>query len=438
MNQYRYILEPYKGPATRYRCPSCNQARQFARYIDAETGEPVADVVGLCNRSNRCGYHYQPKQYFADNPSTNTLQAKPFKKPIYRAESPAPVDYLPADLVQQSCRHYESNHLHMAFTKWVGRDAANAVFERYRVGSSKHWPGATAFWQLDGAGRVRQCKIILYNPETGKRIKEGGDKVYFGGKAILKNYTANLVQCFFGEHLLKLYPQLPVAIVESEKTAMYCSLFYPNLVWIATGGKQGCRWTEKQVCKVLEGRTIVLFPDLQAATLWKQKAIEIATKVKCRIHVSEDLEAIASDEEKEAGLDLMDYLLAQGIIIPASQPPPKELAKANGVGGSYIEMKREFLDAKKEDFSQVYTNTLPKWQTNREPWPLDDLEKQLALLSISDGPLQLDCCSTIIDTGTFIESHLTTLKANSGNRYFQPYYSRLQNLINQYSFKKTI
>ena len=39
----------------------------FTRYIDTETNQYIADDVGKCNRLDKCGYHYTPKQYFSDN-----------------------------------------------------------------------------------------------------------------------------------------------------------------------------------------------------------------------------------------------------------------------------------------------------------------------------------------------------------------------------------
>lgn len=36
-------------------------------------------------------------------------------------------------------------------------------------------------------------------------------------------------QCLFGEHLLLQYPTKPVAIVESEKSALIASHFMPDL-----------------------------------------------------------------------------------------------------------------------------------------------------------------------------------------------------------------
>ena len=45
-----------------------------------------------------------------------------------------------------------------------------------------------------------------------------------------------LSQCLFGEHLLSLCPDLPVALVEAEKTAVICSAVFPEFLWLSTGG----------------------------------------------------------------------------------------------------------------------------------------------------------------------------------------------------------
>ena len=51
-----------------------------------------------------------------------------------------------------------------------------AIVERmkrdYYIGTSKHWEGATVFWQLDKYGHVHGGKIMQYNPTNGKRVKE--------------------------------------------------------------------------------------------------------------------------------------------------------------------------------------------------------------------------------------------------------------------------
>ena len=69
MCDLRYILQPYVGPVSRIKCPSCGKPREFSRYIDRQTGQQLPDHIGRCNRELHCGYHYTPKQYFEDNKS---------------------------------------------------------------------------------------------------------------------------------------------------------------------------------------------------------------------------------------------------------------------------------------------------------------------------------------------------------------------------------
>ena len=69
MSEYRYQLEKYRGRSTRYICPQCKRKQSFTRYIDTyNNNEYVSDNVGKCNRIDKCGYHYTPKQYYTDNP----------------------------------------------------------------------------------------------------------------------------------------------------------------------------------------------------------------------------------------------------------------------------------------------------------------------------------------------------------------------------------
>ena len=69
MSNYRFTLERYRGLSTRYTCPQCGRKHTFTRYIDTENNNQyISDNVGKCNRLDKCGYHYTPRQYFTDNP----------------------------------------------------------------------------------------------------------------------------------------------------------------------------------------------------------------------------------------------------------------------------------------------------------------------------------------------------------------------------------
>ena len=67
-SRYRYQLERSRGRGTRYVCPNCGRKYAFTRYIDTNNNTYVNDRVGKCNRLDKCGYHYTPRQYFEYNP----------------------------------------------------------------------------------------------------------------------------------------------------------------------------------------------------------------------------------------------------------------------------------------------------------------------------------------------------------------------------------
>lgn len=320
MNAYRYTLQSYgTGHGTRFSCPNCQKKRQFTRYIDTETGQHLHDSVGACNRESKCGYHYTPKQYFADNPHLQekesptlaypaAVKTLPCGKPNMPLRKPSdaqlPISYIPTDKFSESRRHYGQNNFALFLRSRFGKEAAEKLILRYHIGTSKKWPGATVFWQIDQEGKVRAGKIMLYDKDTGKRVKKPYAHLSWVHKALgLEEF--NLRQCLFGEHLLRQFPQKPVAVVESEKTAVICSLLLPRYVWLALGGLS---MLTAERCRVLQGRQVTLFPDLGGYEKWKEKALELQGVAS--ITVSDLLERIANERQREEGLDIADFLLA--------------------------------------------------------------------------------------------------------------------------------
>lgn len=336
ITEYKYQLQPYKGPRTRHNCPQCGKAKEFTLYIDTETGQPLAPNVGKCNRESKCGYHYPPAQYFADNPQLGDGEAwkqSEAWKTVYQPPAPQPVEYLPREVMERTLKGYARNNFVKYLAKLFGREKALALAKLYYLGTSKRFQNdggnSVVFWQIDRAGNVRQAKVMAYNPQTGKRIKEAGGrgKVAFMGKAVLKNQEANLQQCLFGEHLLSQEEGKPVALVESEKTAVIMAGIMPGAIWLATGGKHGARlFTEREVYKALEGRKVVLYPDLGAFNDWQDKAKILATV--CSYQVSTLLEQKAQGQDKEEGFDVADY------FIKALQKAPRIEQPANSPAGN--------------------------------------------------------------------------------------------------------
>lgn len=304
---HRFTLEKYKGIATRHTCPACNHKRCFSRYIDTEKTVSFPNHVGRCDREEKCGYHFTPKQYFEENPERRDSFSSDYST-VQRNTSPVkekPTSFIDSNLVRSSIGHYRENKLFQYFASQFGEEDALILFRKYKVGSAKHWDGATVFWQTDIDGRIRTGKVMLYDPETGKRVKQPYNHITWA-HSLLKQEDFNLKQCFFGEHLLTRQTDLPVAIVESEKTALIASFYMPQFQWIATGGKHGCFNYEN--LQVLKGRKVILFPDLGAWDDWQLK-YEKVKRLNIDVEIFDFLEKRATPEQRKEGYDIADFLL---------------------------------------------------------------------------------------------------------------------------------
>lgn len=297
----KYKLENRAGKR-KYTCPSCQMEKRFTLYVDNATGEYISEHVGICDRINNCGYHFTPLQFFKDA-NVNILQPKPIY-PKYL--EPNHIEYaLLKKSIESNIYGKEDNFTAFLKSKF-GNEQAQKLKRRYQIGKSALWPGATVFWQTDANRKIRSGKIMCYDEKTGNRIK--GRNSWVHSQLIRKGYltTYNLSQCYFGEHLLVDCPSLPVAIVESEKTAIICSHSFPTLIWLAAGSINGIN-LEKS--RVLRGRKVILFPDLKALEIWQKKAKQLREVLGLNVRVFEWLEKNASAIDQSKGLDIADYLI---------------------------------------------------------------------------------------------------------------------------------
>jgi hypothetical protein len=414
MIEHRYILEPYKGMNSRYRCPVCQQKdKTFSLYIDTETMEHIHLTVGRCNRESSCSNHYTPKQYFQDNnisfalPQQKTYNSRPV---ITKAKS---VSYIPAEILKASLNPevFGLNNFVKYLINLFGVDVTNKLISTYFIATSKHWNGATVFWQIDTKGKIRTGKIMLYNPVTGKRIKEPFNHIHWVHKA-LKQPEFELKQCLFGEHLL-IDKIMPVAVVESEKTAIIASVYLPQFIWLAAGSLTNLNADK---CSILEGRTVTLFPDLQGFDKWNSKAKELSHIAK--FTVSDLLERKATEAEKKQGFDLADFLIKfdlKAFALPnpeATETPPavQILTKVTPIEQTYYFSKPE--------------------QEKHENWEKDisELNSYFTKAKLPTQPVKLNQCSTILNVPLFIQRHFEAVNNNKGKRVFIPYLHRLQEL----------
>lgn len=313
MHQYKkpYLPKASTGTGSKTTCPECGQKKTFRLYFDGNSGKPINSKVGICDRLIKCGYHYPPKQYFQEHPEkTERKNDNQHRQPLtkyHNSPKPSePHDTIPFSYVEKSAS-YQSNFVRF-LCEIMTEEQIRWIGDEYALGATKN--KEVIFWQIDTKGKVRTGKIMQYNPETGKRIKHQTGAINWVHNELKKSKELpedyNLKQCFFGEHLLKIYPDKTIGIVESEKSACIASVLFPDLVWLSAGNIHGIS-VEK--CKILKGGNVILFPDLKANEIWSAKAVEISKHCKCNIKVSFLLEEIATDTEKDKGLDIADYLI---------------------------------------------------------------------------------------------------------------------------------
>ena len=167
--------------------------------------------------------------------------------------------------------------------------------ERYRLGGSRN--GETVFWLIDEAGRVRDG--MVGDTFASVLLKQRG--------ILDKAWCAQ--HCLFGMHLLaEAQPRVPVAVVESARSAVILSEVYPTFVWLATGYPAN---SQLLAFLPLRGRKVVCFPRTDSTgsnyLAWLEFAKDLRT-FGINISVSDFLEQRSSEAQKNQEIDLLGFL----------------------------------------------------------------------------------------------------------------------------------
>ena len=254
----------------RYRanayCP-CGKSNRKGRFATEKgfSGQPI----GHCFTCS--------KDYWSENDVV-----EPYKKEV---------EVLPlCSCETKQLRDSFDTNLESSFSKFLiktfGEEKAIEIVEKYWLGNIN---GDVVFWQLDMNKNIRTGKVMAYG-EDGKRK----DKFYWLHK---KDCTLN--QCFFGEHLI-YESDLPIAIVESEKTACIMSVCNPSYMWLACGSVSNLQsWK----CVTIDKYDVTLYPDQNQYDKWKAIAEEH------KFQISKDCEIWYEQGLINAKDDIADYYL---------------------------------------------------------------------------------------------------------------------------------
>ena len=314
-------------------CPQCGK-NEFSPYINVLTGQPIDDKrCGKCNRETNCGYHYSPKDWFeahrperrewvpreeyiarkrqerweAEEAKRMYLQREAERKarrfnPLSGEQHPDAVDYI--SRMNELCE--QSQSVDNALARWLytmfPKNEVDEVLRLYRTGSTPD--GWIVYWQIDLHHRARTGKMMAYGPD-GHRLKGSGPS--FNWVHAKEGIEQLADQCLFGEHRLMEWEDT-VALVESEKTAIYMSLRYPNILWLATGGKQNFK---PEVLWPLCGREVYVLPDADALDKWMAKAEVLNREHGYRFIIHEDYVRLCTTEAIARKMDIADFLLIE-------------------------------------------------------------------------------------------------------------------------------
>lgn len=412
-------------------------------------------------------------------PLFNTFNEKTFEVAFVDIQTsstkhePQPQTAIPFEVLAETLTDYEQN---VFIQNLLGRVAfpfepcdIEAVIAQYYLGTVADWGGAVALPFIDIQNNIRAIQVKRFdsaNHTTKTSFLHSILKYNYSQRgSLLPNwlpaYELNelKVSCLFGEHLLTKYPLNPIALVEAPKSAIYGTLYFglPNapdrFLWLAVYNLSSLNVAK---CQALQGRNVVLFPDLsqdgKAFELWSSKLDELDTIKGARFTISDLLERGASEAERANGCDIADYLICQDWrlfresaksevcesqnkdIFCTPQNIVEPIIKLVEKVKPEIELFNEKSE-KRESQTKHFFCAPSIFERDYRPQPkqnwsveISELENYFAAVEIPAQPVRLNKCTVIKNVPLFIESHLSTLKANNGVNVFLPHLHRLQTL----------
>ena len=286
-----------------------------SRYNEAENNRKFTNALHTNNKVSIASFIYMCRQHGID---TNRFYikdtvdyAQPIATPVnHRQRSVTPIAIQREYVARSLDRNLRSDFV--SFLKLLVADVDRVVeiVNTYQLGVTKD--GHVIYWYIDKDDVVRMGKVMAYKPD-------GHRDHAFTPLSIPKNLSIrgelpadySIKQTLFGEHLLRNPSNdiKTIGIVESEKSAVICSLCVPDLLWMATGSR--CNLQEERLSAIKE-RNAILFPDTdkdgETYSQWYQRALELNAKG-WHLQTCDYLERVATAEQRQAKIDIADLLI---------------------------------------------------------------------------------------------------------------------------------
>ena len=291
-NKFKFEESPFK----KGKCPKCLKPNCFRHYI------ALPREYGICDHKNKCEHHNDPNK-----------ETPEIKKELYKLIGNE-IEVLTEKVVEKKILYPTNEQLkvlnslnsvfHSFCTDKLG--IATTHLQRWNVGTDNS--GKTAFVMQTLSGKYLNIKYMQYFISADGQNCKRGKKINFSLVAPDKN-KEQYKTCLFGEHLLT---KNIICLVESEKTAVISSFFYPQFDFLATGGSNGLTVEKVQQ---LNGKEVYYLADNDKAgkensSIKKLDGYGIKYKV-------------VQFEQAQEGEDLADLIIRD--LRPDIQPVPEKL-----------------------------------------------------------------------------------------------------------------
>ena len=148
-----------------------------------------------------------------------------------------------------------------------------AAVERYFIGGDSQC--RTISPNVDTEGRCVGGAVIPYLANGHRDKSKGASNIHAELRRKDKTLPQQADQVLFGSHLLRLYPDASVGVVESQKSAVILSIIYPEIVWVATAGMTN--FNERLLFPIYD-RNVVAYPDVNGVKVWTERAKDLPFK----------------------------------------------------------------------------------------------------------------------------------------------------------------